>query len=143
MDIITRFSNVQVVTVDAVSDIVNSFGSDAARNLFIGKPYLIKVLVAVIAAGGTEGIRVEFRIDTAAGLASGSQIVLGDSGIILPAQLETVGVLHQFRTRPIAVPSGYDFWGIYYNVVSTAFSGGFALTTWLADEGAESAPPPM
>jgi hypothetical protein len=109
----------------------------------MSEPHLIKSLVAVIAAGGTEGIRIEFRVDTAASLASGSEIVIGDSGIILPAQLETVGVLHQFRLRPIAVPSGYDFWGIFYNVVSTAFSGGFALTTWLADEGPEDAPAPM
>lgn len=142
MDLITRFSNAQVITASVVSDIVNSFGSDAAREVFIKEPHLIKVIVAVVAAGGAEGIRVEFRVATNAAL-TGSPLVLGDSGILLPAQLEAVGVMHQFRTRPIALPSGYDFWGIYYNVVSSAFSGGFALTTWLADEGAESADPPM
>jgi len=142
MDKITQFSNVQVITTDDVSDIVNSFGSDAKREIFIKEPHLIKVLVAVIAAGGTEGIRVEFRVATNAAL-TGSPLVIGDSGILLPAQLETVGVLHQFRTRPIALPSGYDYWGLYYNVVSSAFSGGFALTSWLADEGPESADPPM
>jgi len=142
MDKITQFSNVQVITTDVVSDVVNSFGSDAKREIFIKEPHLIKVLVAVIAAGGTEGIRVEFRVATNAAL-TGSPLVIGDSGILLPAQLETVGVLHQFRTRPIALPSGYDYWGLYFNVVSSAFSGGFALTSWLADEGPESADPPM
>ena len=143
MDIITRYSNVQVITTDVVSTIVNSFGSDKARDVFMREPHLIKVLVAVIAAGGTEGIRIEFRFDTAASLASGSEIVVGDSGILLPAQLETVGVMHQFRLRPIKLPEGYDFCGIYYNVVTNVFSGGFALTTWLADEGPESADAPM
>ena len=143
MDLYTRFSNAQVITTDAVSSVVNSFGSDAKREIFVRKPHLIKVMVAVLAAGGAEGIRAEFRVDTEAGLASGSAIVIGDSGIILPAQLEVVGVLHQFRTRPIALVAGYDFWGLYYNVVTSAFSGGFALTSWLADEGAESAPAPM
>lgn len=143
MDIITRFSNAQVITVDAVSDIVNSYGNDAARNVFMKEPHLIKVLVAVIAAGMAEGIRIEFRFDTEAGLNSGSQIICGDSGVILPAQLETVGVMHQFRTRPIKLASGYDFSGIYYNLISNPASGGFALTTWLADEGPEDADAPM
>lgn len=143
MDIITRYSNVQVITTDVVSTIVNSFGSDKARNVFMRKPYLVKVLVAVVAAGGDEGIRVTFRFDTAASLASGSEIVIGDSGILLPAQLETIGVTHQFRTRPIKLAAGYDYCGIFYNVVTSAFSGGFALTTWLADEGPEDADAPM
>ena len=143
MDIITRYSNAQVITSDAVSDVVNSFGSDKARDVFMREPHLIKVLVAVVAAGGAEGIRVEFRFDTEAGLASGSQIVVGDSGNLLPAQLETVGVMHQFRLRPIKLAEGYDFCGIYYNVTTNVFTTGFALTTWLADEGAESADAPM
>ena len=142
MDIITRYSNGQVITTDAVSDIVNTFGSDAARNVFFNEPYLVKVMVTVIAAGGAEGIRIEFRCDTDAGLAT-APIVIGDSGILLPTQLEKVGRLHQFRIRPIKLPSGYDFQGIYYNVVSSAFSGGFALRTWLGDEGPEDAEAPM
>ena len=144
MDLITRFSNGQVITTDVVSDVVNSFGSDAAREIFIREPHLIKFMPTVIAAGMASGIRVEFRVATNAAL-TGSPLVIGDSGVILPAQLEVVGInaLHQFRTRPIALPSGYDFWGIYYNVVNSALSGGFALRTWLADEGPESAEPPM
>jgi len=142
MDIITRFSNVQVITTDVVSDLVNSFGNDEARNVFMNEPHLIKVLVAVLAAGGAEGIRVEARWSTTAAL-TGSPIVVGDSGILLPAQLEAVGVLHQFRCRPVKLAAGYDYFGIYYNVVTSAFSGGFALTTWLADEGARDAPAPM
>ena len=142
MDIITRFSNGQVITTDVVSDLVNTFGSDAARNVFFNEPHLIKAMVTVIAAGGTQGLRIEYRVDTAAGLAT-APIVIGDSGILLPAQLEVVGRLHQFRLRPIKLPAGYDFHGIYYNVVDTAFSGGFALRTWLADEGPEDAEAPM
>ena len=142
MDIITRFSNAQVITVDVVSDLVNTFGSDAARNVHMNEPHLIKTLVAVIAAGGAEGLRIEARWATNAAL-TGSPIVVGDSGILLPAQLETVGVIHQFRCRPIKLAAGYDFFGVFYNVVTNVFSGGFALTTWLADEGAEDAPAPM
>ena len=142
MDIITRFSNVQVITTDVVSDLVNSFGSDAARNVHMNEPHLIKALVAVLAAGGTEGIRIEARWSTTAAL-TGTPIVVGDSGIILPAQLEAVGVIHQFRCRPIKLAAGYDFFGVYYNLVTNPASGGFALTTWLADEGAEDAPAPM
>jgi len=137
MDIITRNSNVQIITTDVVSTVVNTFGSDKERNVFMNKPNLIKVLVAVVAAGGAEGIRVEYRVDTNANLTT-APIVIGDSGILLPTQLETVGKIHEFRLRSIAIPEGYDFHGIFYNVVSSAFSGGFALTTWLADEGSEA-----
>lgn len=144
MDLITRYSNGQIITSSVVSDIVNSFGSDAKRELFIREPYLIKFMPTVIAAGGASGIRVEFRVATDAAL-TGSPLVLGDSGIIMPDQLENVGIksLHQFRLRPIALPSGYDFSGIYYSVIGAVFSGGFKLITWLADEGPESAEPPM
>jgi len=142
MDIITRFSNGQVITTDVVSDLVNTFGSDAARNVFFNEPHIIKAMVTVIAAGMAEGIRIEARWSTTAAL-TGSPIVVGDSGVILPAQLETVGVIHQFRCRPIKLAAGYDFFGVYYNLVTNPASGGFALTTWLADEGAEDAPAPM
>ena len=137
MDIITRYSNGQVITTDDVSDLVNSFPTDEARNVFMNKPYLVKALVAVVAAGGAEGIRIEFRWSTTAAL-TGAPIVTGDSGILLPTQLETVGKIHEFRVRPIRLQAGYDFCGIYYNIVTSAFSGGFALTTWLADEGSEA-----
>ena len=137
MDIITRFSNAQAITVDVVSDLVLTFGSDAKRNVFMNEPHLIKVLVAVIAAGGAEGLTIEMRADTAAGLAT-APIVIGSSGLILPGQMETVGKIHEFRIRPIALPAGYDFMGIYYNVHTNVFSGSFALTTWLADEGSEA-----
>ena len=137
MDIITRFSNGQVITSDVVSDLVLTFGSDAKRNVFMNEPHLIKVLVAVVAAGGAEGITIEMRADTAAGLAT-APIVIGSSGLILPAQLEVVGKIHEFRIRPIALPVGYDFMGIYYNVHTNVFTTGFALTTWLADEGSEA-----
>lgn len=139
MDIITRYSNAQAVTTAAVSDVVNSFGSDAARNVFMRKPYLLKVLVTTTFATLTSGIRIEFRWDTAAGLASGSQIILADSGIILPANLSQYD-LYQVRISPRRLPSGYDYCGVYYNVVSEAASAG-AFTTWLSD-GPEDAPAP-
>jgi len=143
MDLITQFSiTPQIITASAVSEVVNSFASDAARELFMREPYLIKSRVAVVAAGGAQGLRIEFRVATNAAL-TGSPLVLGDSGLLLPGQLETVGVLHQFRLRPIKLASGYDFWGIYYNVISASFSGGFALMTGIADEGPETADAPM
>lgn len=136
MDIITRYSNAQAITVDVVSTVVNSFGSDAARNVFMLGNKLLKILVTTTFTDLTEGIRVEFRWDTAASLASGSQIVLADTPILLPANL-TAGDLYQLAISPRRLPSGYDFCGVYYNVVSTAAAAG-AFTTWLAD-GAESA----
>ena len=137
MDIITRYSDAQTITSSAVGGLVNTFGSDKARNVFLIKPYLIKILVAAVAAGGGEGIRVEYRVDTNVNLET-APIVIGDSGILLPTQLETVGKIHEFRNRPIAIPEGYDFHGIWFNVVDSVFSGGFKLTTWLADEGSEA-----
>uniref|UniRef100_A0A6M3KSX1 Uncharacterized protein n=1 Tax=viral metagenome TaxID=1070528 RepID=A0A6M3KSX1_9ZZZZ len=131
MDIMTRFSNAQDITVDVVSDIVLSFGSDAARNVFFRGDRLLKIKVTTTFATLTEGIRVEFRFDTEAGLASGSEIVIADSGILLPANL-TEKDLYQVMISPRSLPSGYDFCGVFYNVVSTAATAG-AFTTWLAD----------
>ena len=40
MDIITRYSDAQTITSSAVGGLVNTFGSDKARNVFLIKPYL-------------------------------------------------------------------------------------------------------
>lgn len=126
-DLATTFSRTpQVITTDAVSEHVNSHPNDAARRLFVRSDNIIRVEVAVAAAGMASGIRFEFRIDTAAGLASGNQLVLGDSGILLPAVL-LANTVHEFRIKPIKVPAGYDVSGVFYNLVSEAASGGFAV----------------
>lgn len=126
-DLITQFSRTpQVITTDAVSEHVNSMPSDLARQVFIHSDNMIRITVAVAAAGMASGMRVEFRVDTEAGLASGDQLVIGNSGILLPAQL-TIRSVHEFRIKPMALPAGYDFQGLFYNLVSEAASGGFAV----------------
>jgi hypothetical protein len=126
-DLITTASRTpQVITTDAVSEHVNEAPNDTARGIFIHSNNIIRVQVAVAAAGMASGIRFEYRFDTEAGLASGSQIVVADSGIILPAAL-TLGVVIEFRCRPMYIASGYDFQGGFYNLVSEAASGGTAF----------------
>jgi hypothetical protein len=139
MDIITRFSNAQLVTVAVVSDIVLSFGADGARNVFYGGDKLLKIKVTTTFATLTSGIRIEFRWDTAASLASGSQIVLAATPIILPAKL-VEGDLYQLSISPRRLPSGYDFCGVFYVPVNEAATAG-AFLTYLTD-GPEEADAP-
>ena len=127
-DLITQFSRTPQVLVagDVVSEHVNPLPSDKARQVFIHSDNMIRITVAVIPTGMATGLRVEFRVDTEAGLASGNELVLGDSGILLPGQL-TLNSVHEFRIKPMALPEGYDFQGLFYNFLNEAAGGGFAL----------------
>ena len=127
----TTYSVEQGITTDVVSDFVNSFPTDEARNVFFGRPNLIKARVTEAFTDLDEGLRIEFRFDTQADLNSGNQIVIGDSGILLPAVL-LLNKLIQFRLQARKLPAGYDFCGIYYNVVTTAATLG-EFTTYLSD----------
>lgn len=138
MDIITRYSNAQAITVAVVSDVVNSFGSDAARNVFMRGDKVLKIKVTTTFATLTSGMRIDFRFSTAAALAT-APIVLSSTGIILPANL-VEGDLYQLEISPRKLPSGYDFCGVYYTPVNEAATAG-AVTTWLAD-GPEDADAP-
>ncbi len=136
-DKITSFStSPQVIQGAAVSEHVIEFPSDLARSVFIHSEHMVRVIVAVVCAGLTEGMRVEFRFDMQANLASSDYIVAGVSRILLPEVMTAVGDVHQFRVDPIALPAGYDFAGLYYAVVSSSGSGGFAVYADLVD-GAE------
>lgn len=127
-DLITTFSHTpQVLTAgDVVSERVNSMPSDKARQVFIHSDNMVRIIVAVAPTGMATGLRVEFRVDTAAGLASGNELVIGDSGILLPAEL-TIRSVHEFRIKPMALPEGYDFQGLFYNFLNESAGGGFAL----------------
>lgn len=135
-DLITTFSDSpQIIQAAAVSEHVIQFPSDAVRSVFIHSDHMIRIIVAVAVGGLAEGMRVEFRFDTQANLASGDNIVGGVSRILLPEVL-TIRSIHQFRVDPIALPEGYDFAGLYYAVVTNPGSGGFAVYADLVD-GAE------
>jgi len=126
-DLITSFStSPQVITTEAVSEHVISFPSDAIRSVFIRSDHMVRIIVAVVCAGLDSGMRVEFRFDTEAGLASGDQIIAGVSRILLPEVL-TARSIHQFRVDPIALPEGYDYAGLFYVPVSEAGTTGFAV----------------
>ena len=133
-DKITSFStSPQVITGAAVSEHVISFPSDKERDVFIHSEHMIRIIVAVVCAGLAEGMRVEFRFDMQANLASSDYIVAGVSRILLPEVMTTIGDTHQFRVDPIRLPEGYDFAGLYYAVVTNPGSGGFAVYADLVD----------
>lgn len=132
-DKITTFcDSPQVITTDAQSEHIIEFPSDAARNVFFHSEKLIRLIVGVAAAGMAEGMRVEFRFDTQADLQSGNQIIVGASRLLLPAML-VIRSVHYFRCNPIALPSGYDFAGLFFDLHTNPASGGFALYADLVD----------
>lgn len=132
-DKLTEYASTpQVITTDAVSEFVNSWPNDAARNVFMHSEHLIRIQVAVAAAGMAEGITFEYRFDTQADLNSGSQIVCGSTGLVLPANL-SVGDVYYIAIAPRKLPSGYDFSGVYYNLHTNPASGGFAVISALVD----------
>ncbi len=133
-DIITTFSDSpQIVTTAAISEHVIEFATDEERSVFIHSENMIRIIVAVVGSGLTQGMRVEFRFDMQANLASSDYIVAGNSRILLPEVMTTIGDMHQFRVDPIRLPAGYDFAGLYYGVVSTAGAGGFAVYADMVD----------
>jgi len=133
-DKITSFSDSpQVITSAAVSEHQISFASDKERDVFIHSEKMIRIIVAVVGSGLTQGMRVEFRFDTEAGLNSGDHIIAGVSRILLPEVMTTIGDMHLFRVDPIRLPEGYDFAGLWYAVVSTSGAGGFAVYADMVD----------
>jgi len=91
----------------------------------------MRIIVAVAAAGLDSGIRVLYRFATNAAL-TGTPLVLADSGILLPAVL-TAGAMIHVPIQNRKLPEGYDFSGAWFDVVSEAGSGGFALRVDLVD----------
>ena len=122
----------QVITTSAVSEHVLQWASDAARDVFIHSDNLLKVIVSVAAAGMASGIRFQYRFATNAAL-TGTPITVGDSGIILPADL-AAGDSHEFRIRPVPLPLGYDFSGGWFALESEAATTGFAVFMDLRDK---------
>lgn len=132
-DFITAFGlGTTSITTDAVGDNVIQFASSPQQ---IGlKGMLVEFTVAVAAAGMAQGIRFELRADTQADLASGSQVIVGDSGIILPAAL-TVGATFQVHVQPRVLASTFVFFGVFYNLVTDPASGSFAMFASLKQGG--------
>ena len=135
-DLITTFcDSPQVITTDAQSEHIIEYPSDKMRSVFIHSENMIRIIVAVAVGDLTQGMRVEFRFDMQADLQSGNQIIAGESRILLPEVL-TLRSIHQFRVSPIALPEGYDFAGLFFDVINTAGDGAFAVYADLVD-GAE------
>jgi hypothetical protein len=123
-DYLTTFSTAQAFTTEEVSDNVILFGSDAERNEFINtKDHIIRLQVTTVFAGMASGLRVQFRIDTAASLASGSQLIVAETQIIPVADL-VANARFYLRVNPRRWPDGYDYAGLWYAPVSEAASGG-------------------
>lgn len=133
-DKITSFStSPQIITSSAISEHVISFPADLERSVFIHSEHMIRIIVAVVGSGLTQGMRVQFRFDMQANLASSDYIIAGNSRILLPEVMTTIGDSHQFRVDPIRLPEGYDFAGLYYEVISTVGAGGFAVYADMVD----------
>ena len=132
-DFITSPSSTpQVITTDAVSEVVNQFPSSPQQ---IGlKDMRYEFVVGVAAAGMASGINLQIRADTAAGLASGSQLILGERPAVLPADL-TVGAKFEIVIPSQLLPANYVYIGAYYDLVNEAASGGFAMYCSLKQGG--------
>lgn len=133
IDLIHHYSHTpQVITTDAVSERVVQWPNDAARDVFVHSENTILIRVRVAAAGMASGIRFQYRFDTQADLASGSEIIVAETPIYLPAAL-TLNKTLELKLPHIKLASGYDFSGMYYDLVSEAASGGFAVDAALVD----------
>ena len=132
-DLLTSYcTSPQIITTDVVSEHTTEFPSDAAREVFVHSEKTIRIIVGVAAAGGAEGLRIQAAFDTAASLASGSKIVAAETRILLPAEL-TLNQTHFLEVSAMSLPEGYDFFGLWFDVVTSAFSGGFAVYAALVD----------
>jgi hypothetical protein len=134
-DLITQFCTSQAILASVVSEQVIEFPSDKERYAFIHSDNLIRLIVAVADATGLNaGMRVEFRFDMQANLNSGDQIVAGASRVLTVDMLKRYSQ-HYFRINPMFIPEGFDFAGIYFDVLGTN-GGAFSVNVDLV-HGAE------
>lgn len=132
-DFITSPSSTpQVITTTTVSEVVNQFPSSPQQ---IGlKDMRYEFTVAVAGAGLGSGLTLQIRADTAASLASGSQIVMAERVAIAVGDL-TVGAKFELVIPSIKLPATYVYLGAWYLPVSGAGSGGFAMYCSLKQGG--------
>ncbi|MEE9365888.1 MAG: hypothetical protein V3W44_04290 [Dehalococcoidales bacterium] len=136
-DFLTRFSNGQTFTTTEVSDNVNQHPTDAERDQFYAGDKLIKIWPTVAFTGIDSGLTVEFRFDTAASLASGSQLVIAKSRIFTQAELGIITNVWFLAIPANRLPSGYDWSGVFYVPENQAATAG-AISAALV-RGAERA----
>jgi len=127
-DFITAFSGQdgtpQTITTDAVSEDIIQFASSPQQ---IGlKGMLVEFVVGTAWSGADSGCSFELRADTAASLASGSQVLCGTSGIVPVADL-TAGARIEVHVRPRLLASTFVYFGAFYNLASEAASGGSTI----------------
>lgn len=134
-DLITTYSTLQSFTTTVVSEFVNEWPNDAERNVFIHSDHLLRFQVGTVFASMSSGLRIQYRFDTAASLASGSQLIIAETEIIPVADM-VAGARFYLRIPPRRVPSGYDFSGVFYVPVSQAAAGTGTISAYLVD-GAE------
>lgn len=122
-DMLTSILTAQEFTTTEVGDNVNEHPNDAERNTFVHSEHLLKFQVVTAFTGMASGLRIEYRFDTDATLASGAQLVIASTAVIPVADM-VAGARFYLRIPPTRVPSGYDFSGVFYVPVSEAASAG-------------------
>ncbi len=136
-DLLTQFSDGQTFTTTEVSDNVNEHPTDAERDQFYAGDKVIRIWPTVAFTGMASGLTVEFRFDTAASLASGSQLIIAKSRILTVAELAIITNVFWMNIPADRIPSGYDFSGLFYVPETEAASAG-AISAALVS-GAERA----
>jgi len=123
-DIITMPSaatgTVQTITTTVVSDFVVLFSSSPQQIGLKGMYY--EVLAVTAATGMASGLTIQIRADTAASLASGSQMLLASVEAVTAAELAAGSVI-TIPLPSIVLPSTYLYMGLWYLPVSEAVGG--------------------
>ena len=121
----------QAVTTDAVSENVISYGDDAPMVAL--KVPVVKIVIPTAFTGMASGMIIEFRVDTAAGLASGSQVVIGRTGTLTTTDLAQYEMI-QIALSPKQMAASYQYAGLYFDLVSEAATAG-NIIAWIGEKG--------
>ena len=121
----------QAVTTDAVSENVIKFG--AAAGMIGMKGEVVHVLVKTAFAGMASGMNIQLRADTAASLASGSQIILAERSSVAVGDL-AAGDHYQIAIPPTQLPASFQYMGLYFDLISEAATAG-NIIAWIGNLG--------
>ena len=126
----------QAVTTDAVSENVISYGA-AAPMVFLKRPVVI-IQVVTAFTGMASGMFIEGRADTAAALTTAPEILghCGNAAVPLTTTDLAANAKWQMALNPKQLAASYQYFGIYFNLVSEAATAG-NIIAWI-DEAGES-----
>ncbi len=125
-DALTAILTAQEFTTTEVGDNVNEWPSDAERNAFLAGDNTLVFRVGTTFGAMESGLRIQYRFDTQADLASGSQLVIASTEVIPVADM-VAGARFYLKIPPRRLPSGYDFSGVFYVPVSQAANAGSVI----------------